>query len=198
MEPPAGILLATNEENSKPMEGGTTAIEQKNDKKSYANSLTDPSLSKGLPYHMHSWHYIKQIVGTIRTPLCMVAAISSKTRPSMVKVRVELDLLKSHPDYVWINLEDENTPLKGGKNQNATRMAMEQYEKKYEQGSKVGNPTQDTTSSKGKDKSNGIGVAKGIVAQPMPEVTKEYNQTNGMNDIQDKQRSNKTTKDTNN
>lgn len=31
----------------------------------------------------------------------------------MAKVRVELDLLKSHPDSVWVGIEDEDTPLKG-------------------------------------------------------------------------------------
>ncbi|KAM3199811.1 putative protein MAL13P1.-like [Capsicum annuum] len=43
----------------------------------------------------------------------MDAATISKTRPSMAKVRVELDLLKSHPDSVWVGLEDEDSPLRG-------------------------------------------------------------------------------------
>ncbi|PHT66545.1 hypothetical protein T459_30970 [Capsicum annuum] len=67
----------------------------------------------GLPFHMHSWHYIRQIVSSIGTPLVMDAATISKTRPSMAKVRVELDLLKSHPDSVWVGLEDEDSPLRG-------------------------------------------------------------------------------------
>ncbi|KAM3337881.1 hypothetical protein P3S68_032206 [Capsicum galapagoense] len=43
----------------------------------------------------------------------MDAATISKTRPSMAKVRVELDLLKSHLDSVWVGLEDEDLPLRG-------------------------------------------------------------------------------------
>lgn len=43
----------------------------------------------------------------------MDAATTSKTRPNMAKVRVELDLLKSHLDNVWVGIKDEGSPLKG-------------------------------------------------------------------------------------
>lgn len=34
------------------------------------------------------------------------------TRPSMAKVRVEIDLLKLQLDHVWVGLKNDNTALK--------------------------------------------------------------------------------------
>ena len=70
-------------------------------------------LLPGLPFHMHSWHYVKQIVSSIGTPLAMDVATNGRTRPSMAKVRVEIGLLKSHPENVLVGLEDEESPLRG-------------------------------------------------------------------------------------
>ncbi|KAM3325429.1 hypothetical protein P3S67_000554 [Capsicum chacoense] len=47
-----------------------------------------------LPFHMHTWQYIKQIVSSVVTPFEMDQATRSRTRPSMAKVRVEIDMLK--------------------------------------------------------------------------------------------------------
>ncbi|XP_060212213.1 uncharacterized protein LOC132639829 [Lycium barbarum] len=70
-------------------------------------------LLPSLPIHCHSWHYVKQIVGTIGTPLSMDLATENRTRPSMAKVRVEIDLTKPKIDSVWIGVEDDDSPLKG-------------------------------------------------------------------------------------
>ncbi|OIS98687.1 hypothetical protein A4A49_00379 [Nicotiana attenuata] len=43
-------------------------------------------LLPGLPYHMHTWHYVKLVVSVVRTPLEMDLATRGKTRPSMGKV----------------------------------------------------------------------------------------------------------------
>ncbi|XP_059294716.1 uncharacterized protein LOC132047729 [Lycium ferocissimum] len=40
-------------------------------------------------------------------------ATENRTRPSMAKVRVEVDLNKPKIDSVWIGIEDEDSPLKG-------------------------------------------------------------------------------------
>ncbi|XP_075090374.1 uncharacterized protein LOC142171541 [Nicotiana tabacum] len=66
-----------------------------------------------LPFHMHTWHYVKQILGTIGTPLELDSATTNRIRPSMAKVRIEIDLLKPLPETVWVGLEDDNSPLKG-------------------------------------------------------------------------------------
>ncbi|XP_060210726.1 uncharacterized protein LOC132637688 [Lycium barbarum] len=66
-----------------------------------------------LPFHLHHWHYMKQIVSNIGTPLELDMATKSRTRPSMAKIRVEIDLLKTLPDKIWIGMEYENAPLKG-------------------------------------------------------------------------------------
>ncbi|KAM3398332.1 hypothetical protein P3S68_001847 [Capsicum galapagoense] len=70
-------------------------------------------LLPGLPFNMHNWHYVKQILSSVGTPLALDVATASKTRPSMAKVRVEIDLLKPRIESVWVGKEDENSPLKG-------------------------------------------------------------------------------------
>ncbi|OIS95869.1 hypothetical protein A4A49_51173 [Nicotiana attenuata] len=59
-------------------------------------------LLHGLPFHMHTWHYVKQVVSEIGTPLEMDLATRGETRPSMAKVIVEIDLLKPQPEYVYL------------------------------------------------------------------------------------------------
>ncbi|OIT26491.1 hypothetical protein A4A49_24679 [Nicotiana attenuata] len=59
-------------------------------------------LLRGLPFNMHSWHYVKQILSSVGTPLTLDVATSGKTRPSMAKARVEIDLLKPQLESVWV------------------------------------------------------------------------------------------------
>ncbi|XP_060194994.1 uncharacterized protein LOC132624193 [Lycium barbarum] len=66
-----------------------------------------------LPFHCHTWHYVKQILSPIGIPLIMDNATTNRTRPSMAKVRVEVDLTKPRIDKIWVGLEDESYPLKG-------------------------------------------------------------------------------------
>ncbi|XP_060210340.1 uncharacterized protein LOC132637239 [Lycium barbarum] len=66
-----------------------------------------------LPIHLHNWLYLKQIASVIGTPLESDVATKNKTRPSMAKGRVELDLLKPLLESIWIGDEDEDSPLKG-------------------------------------------------------------------------------------
>ncbi|XP_059294520.1 uncharacterized protein LOC132047502 [Lycium ferocissimum] len=66
-----------------------------------------------LPFHCHTWHYVKQILSPIGIPLIMDNATTNRTRPSMAKVRVEVDLTKPRIDKIWVGLEDESHPLKG-------------------------------------------------------------------------------------
>ncbi|KAH0633900.1 hypothetical protein KY284_036686 [Solanum tuberosum] len=66
-----------------------------------------------LPFHMHTWQYIKQIVSSVGTPLEMDQATKSRTRPSMAKVKVEIDLLKPQPESVYVGLIHENSPQTG-------------------------------------------------------------------------------------
>lgn len=66
-----------------------------------------------LPFHLHTWYYLRQITREIGTPLEMDTATRSKTRPSMAKVRVEVDLLKPLLTSVWVGDKDEDSPIKG-------------------------------------------------------------------------------------
>ncbi|XP_019224832.1 PREDICTED: uncharacterized protein LOC109206467 [Nicotiana attenuata] len=70
-------------------------------------------LLPGLPFHMHTWQYVKQVVGVVGTPLEMDLATRGRTRPSVAKVRVEIDLLKPQPDSVYVGQVYENAPQKG-------------------------------------------------------------------------------------
>ncbi|OIT39947.1 hypothetical protein A4A49_12070 [Nicotiana attenuata] len=66
-----------------------------------------------LPFHMHTWHYAKQVIRPAGTPLVLDIATKTKTRPSMAKVIVEIDLLKPLHTSVYVGSEDENIPLNG-------------------------------------------------------------------------------------
>ncbi|OIT38805.1 hypothetical protein A4A49_00345 [Nicotiana attenuata] len=70
-------------------------------------------LLPGLPFHKHTWNYVKQVVSTIGTPLEMDLATKGRTRPSMAKVRVEIDLLKEQPTSVYVGQIYDNAPQKG-------------------------------------------------------------------------------------
>ncbi|XP_070047464.1 uncharacterized protein [Nicotiana tomentosiformis] len=61
---------------------------------------------------MHNWHYAKQICSEIGTPLALDVAIGGKTRPSMEKVRVEIDLLKPLVKSVFVRSKTGETDKK--------------------------------------------------------------------------------------
>ncbi|XP_075091489.1 uncharacterized protein LOC142171699 [Nicotiana tabacum] len=65
-----------------------------------------------LTFNMHTCHYVKQIPEEIGTPLEMNLATRGRTRPSMAKVRIELDLHKPLSTSVYVGSEDEDYPLK--------------------------------------------------------------------------------------
>lgn len=70
-------------------------------------------LLPGLPFYMHDWHYIKQLLSSVGTPLALDAATMGRTRPSMAKIRVKVDLLKPLPQSIFVGQEYEDSPLKG-------------------------------------------------------------------------------------
>ncbi|XP_009768438.1 uncharacterized protein [Nicotiana sylvestris] len=71
------------------------------------------ALLPGLPFHMHTWNYVKQVVSAIGTPFEMDLATRGRTRPSIAKVRVEIDLLKDQPNSVYVGQIYDNAPQKG-------------------------------------------------------------------------------------
>ncbi|KAG5622169.1 hypothetical protein H5410_007387, partial [Solanum commersonii] len=79
----------------------------------------------------HTWNCFNQIVGT---PLTMDLATDHKTRPSMAKVRVEVDLTKPKLTSVFVGSEDDSCPLKGyymvdlGNNMEKTNINEEKYD----------------------------------------------------------------------
>nr|XP_016507084.1 PREDICTED: uncharacterized protein LOC107824791 [Nicotiana tabacum] len=70
-------------------------------------------LLPGLPFHMHTWNYVKQILSSVGTPLVLDAASYGRTRPSMSKIRVEVNLLKPLPESVFISQEYDDSPPDG-------------------------------------------------------------------------------------
>ncbi|XP_060168984.1 uncharacterized protein LOC132599789 [Lycium barbarum] len=71
------------------------------------------ALLPGLPFHLHNWFYLKQIVAVAGTPLELDTVTKNMNRPSMAKVRIEIDFLKPLITNVWIGNEDEDSLLKG-------------------------------------------------------------------------------------
>ncbi|XP_009764067.1 uncharacterized protein [Nicotiana sylvestris] len=66
-----------------------------------------------LPFHMFKWEYLKQVLEQIGTPMKEDIATIARTRSYMAKVRVEVDLMKSLPNSVFIGIEGDTTRLKG-------------------------------------------------------------------------------------
>lgn len=66
-----------------------------------------------LLFHLHTWHYVKQILSPIGTPLGMDVATKGMTRPSMAKVRVEIDLTKPRLDHIFVGQRNAANPLQG-------------------------------------------------------------------------------------
>ncbi|XP_075075277.1 uncharacterized protein LOC142162671 [Nicotiana tabacum] len=67
----------------------------------------------GLPFHCHTWNYVKKILGPLGVPLSMDIATNYRTRPGMAKVRVKVDLTKPLVNSIWVGQEEETYPLKG-------------------------------------------------------------------------------------
>lgn len=63
-----------------------------------------------LSFHTHTWHYVKQVVSAIGTPLEMDPATRGKIRPNIAKVRIEIVLLKTQPESVYVGNIYENSP----------------------------------------------------------------------------------------
>ncbi|KAK6783954.1 hypothetical protein RDI58_017408 [Solanum bulbocastanum] len=59
-----------------------------------------------LPFHMNTWQYIKQIVSSVSKPLEIDLTTKGRTRLSMAKVWVEIDLLKPQPESPLIMCEE--------------------------------------------------------------------------------------------
>ncbi|XP_060200230.1 uncharacterized protein LOC132628470 [Lycium barbarum] len=66
-----------------------------------------------LPYHCHSWNYVKHIVEPTGLPLTVDFATDHRTRPSTAKVRLEVDLTKPKVNSIFVGIEEDNSPLKG-------------------------------------------------------------------------------------
>lgn len=61
---------------------------------------TDMVLLYGISFHMHTCHYVKQVVSSTGTPV------------SMVKVRIEIYLLKPQYESMYEGITNENSPKK--------------------------------------------------------------------------------------
>lgn len=66
-----------------------------------------------LPFRMFKWDYLKQVLEQISTPIKEDIATIARTRPHMAKVRVEVDLMKSLQDSVFVGIKGDTTGLKG-------------------------------------------------------------------------------------
>lgn len=77
-----------------------------------SNHSSSLGSSSCLPLHLHTGNYLYQITKDVGTLLEMDVATRGKTRPSMAKVRVEIDVLKPLLNSVWVGADGEDSPLK--------------------------------------------------------------------------------------
>ncbi|KAH0769972.1 hypothetical protein KY290_013953 [Solanum tuberosum] len=59
-----------------------------------------------LPWHFYKWDALCRIVSPIGTPIVMDKVTLSKTRPTMAKVRVEIDLTKTRVHEVAVEIRN--------------------------------------------------------------------------------------------
>ncbi|XP_070029211.1 uncharacterized protein [Nicotiana sylvestris] len=68
-----------------------------------------------LPFHMHDWHYIKQLLSSVGMPLALDAATMGRTRPSMPKLewraleKIKASQLKEEGVGDETTMNDEDT-----------------------------------------------------------------------------------------
>lgn len=66
-----------------------------------------------LPFHLHTWYFVKQIMRAVRVPMEIDVATKRRTRPSMAKLRVEIDLTKPKLSNVFVGQRNSTNPLQG-------------------------------------------------------------------------------------
>ncbi|XP_060200076.1 uncharacterized protein LOC132628294 [Lycium barbarum] len=89
-------------------------------------------LLPGLPFHMHTWHYVKQITEAAGIPIELDTTTKTMNRPSMAKVRAEIDLMKPLVHKVWIGTEYENDPIRAQSDESDKTKKGEQGRKQKE------------------------------------------------------------------
>ncbi|KAK4713216.1 hypothetical protein R3W88_019123 [Solanum pinnatisectum] len=89
-----------------------------------------------LPFHMHTWY----------KPLEIYLATKGRTRLSMAKVRVEIDLLKPQPESVYVVLIHEKSPQTGF----MQKLEYEGIPKYYKHCKKLGHTTDCRSFKRGK------------------------------------------------
>ncbi|KAK4706803.1 hypothetical protein R3W88_033635 [Solanum pinnatisectum] len=68
-------------------------------------------LLPGLPWHCFKKEFITPLLASIGKVLYLDTASIKKTRASMAKVKVQVDLTKARPRHVWIRLDDEDLTI---------------------------------------------------------------------------------------
>ncbi|OIS97554.1 hypothetical protein A4A49_07321 [Nicotiana attenuata] len=111
MEPPGGLLPARKEKQNIPLEGATLPTERIEKKISYAIYVTAPSSSTLNPiYHEREKVIVKH---TTHNGMTTMIFKSKDYYGIMAKIRVEVNLLKTLPDSVFIGQEYEDSQLDG-------------------------------------------------------------------------------------
>ncbi|MCD7468512.1 hypothetical protein HAX54_006832, partial [Datura stramonium] len=72
-----------------------------------------PSCAASLFYTYPRCMCHDMIAGEFRRPLEMDVVTHGRIRPSMAKVRVEMDLLTPLIHNVWVGSEDDDSPING-------------------------------------------------------------------------------------
>uniref|UniRef100_M1DPI2 Endonuclease/exonuclease/phosphatase n=1 Tax=Solanum tuberosum TaxID=4113 RepID=M1DPI2_SOLTU len=68
-------------------------------------------LLPGLPWHCFKKEFITLLLESVGKVLYLDTASIKRTRASMAKVKVQVDLTKARPRHVWIGLDDEDLTI---------------------------------------------------------------------------------------
>ncbi|KAK4716303.1 hypothetical protein R3W88_014641 [Solanum pinnatisectum] len=68
-------------------------------------------LLPGLPWHCFKKEFITPLLDSVGKVLYLDTASIKRTRASMAKVKVQVDLTKARPRHVWIGLDDEDLTI---------------------------------------------------------------------------------------
>ncbi|KAK4707181.1 hypothetical protein R3W88_033254 [Solanum pinnatisectum] len=68
-------------------------------------------LLPGLPWHCFKKEFISPLLASVGKVLYVDTASIKRTRASMAKVKVQIDLTKARPRHVWIGLNDEDLTI---------------------------------------------------------------------------------------
>ncbi|KAG5621268.1 hypothetical protein H5410_006486 [Solanum commersonii] len=68
-------------------------------------------LLPGLPWHCYKKEFVTPLLSHVGKVLYLDTITIQKTRGSMAKVKVQVDITKARPSHIWLGLDDEDLTI---------------------------------------------------------------------------------------